>query len=660
MIRSEFLKIGEYAAAGLYEEPERSLFYRKALGLRRFYENCDLPVYNGEYLYPSGATEQRMCLVPHYMQGLCFDFASSKIDDKVPDLCEKLKADFCIYTPTVPEDHRVAGCMYTHSMPNYERILKEGLLSYIPRIERIRDEDMREGLLHLIHGIENYISRCVDYLQSVSASEELIAALGRVPLYPAKTVYEAIVAWNFIMYLDNCDNLGSLAKGLMPYYRNENIIPLLENLYDNIDKNNGYSMSLDSECPELTVQLLKASVGRRRPMIELFVDESTPDIVWESAFEAVRSGSGQPAFYNKAELFRGLTDRFPSIKDEDLDHFCGGGCAESMICGLSNVGSLDAGINLLLILEKMMKTHLSSAKSFDEFYELYLCEVKNVVEAVKREISFSRTQRAKYNPLPMRTLLIDDCIDSQTEYNSGGARYNWSIINFAGMINVIDSLLVIKRLIFEDKKYTTDQLLELLKNNDECFLNEVIGLSDSFGKDREDVNGFAHNISKRIFSTTEEGEPLAFGEGFLSASIQFQSQVDAGRSIGATPDGRMDGMPLCDSLAAIFGKDTCGPTALLNSITSLDLTRAAGTPVVNFNITDRFNNDILKALILGYIKQGGIQMQITCTSRQTLIDAYEHPERHGNLIVRVGGYSEYFNRLTDDTKLMVINRTIQI
>ena len=169
---------------------------------------------------------------------------------------------------------------------------------------------------------------------------------------------------------------------------------------------------------------------------------------------------------------------------------------------------------------------------------------------------------------------------------------------------------------------------------------------------------FLRRISERIFSMTETGE-LVFGEGFLSASIQFMSQVDAGKHIGATPDGRSAGAPLCDSLAAIFGKDTDGPTALLNSITSLDLKRALGVPVVNLNITQNFNEDILKALILGYMKQGGIQLQITYASKEELLDAYEHPEHHGNLIVRVGGYSEYFNRLSDDLKRMVINRTIQ-
>ncbi len=137
------------------------------------------------------------------------------------------------------------------------------------------------------------------------------------------------------------------------------------------------------------------------------------------------------------------------------------------------------------------------------------------------------------------------------------------------------------------------------------------------------------------------------------------SQIDAGKIVGATPDGRRCGEPLCDSLAAIFAKDTLGPTALLNSVTSLDLSHALGTPVVNFNLQKEFKNDILRALILGYMKRGGAQLQITCASREELLDAYDHPELHKNLIVRVGGYSEYFTRLSRELQQMVVNRTVQ-
>ena len=172
------------------------------------------------------------------------------------------------------------------------------------------------------------------------------------------------------------------------------------------------------------------------------------------------------------------------------------------------------------------------------------------------------------------------------------------------------------------------------------------------------MNEFSNKVSSDIYSMLDDKKP-AIGEGFLPASIQFNTAANQGRYIDATPDGREKGAPLCDSLAAILGKDVKGPTALLNSVTSLNLERALGVPVLNFNITPDFKDEILKSLILGYMKQGGIQMQITCLSREMLEEAYRNPEDHKNLVVRVGGYSDYFYRLSDELKRMIINRTIQ-
>ncbi|MBQ7387086.1 MAG: hypothetical protein IJW03_02855 [Clostridia bacterium] len=653
---SKCLKIGEYALAGMYEECERDLFYRKSLGLRRYYENCRLNEYRGELLYPSGTRCDDVLINPHYLEGFAFNI--NALREKSPELASRVQEDFCKYKSTVPAEHAVGGNMYTHSMPHYERILAEGLLSYIPRIEKIENSDMRDGLLHVVYGIKRYVERSVEYLSSVGADKSLVDALSRVPLYPARTVYEAIVAWNFVMYLDNCDNLGCLAKGLLPYYKGEDIVAILENLYDNIDKNNGYSMSLGSECDELVVQCLRASRGKRRPMIELFVNKDTSKAVWDEAIALVNSGGGQPAFYNADVLLGGLKRRFPSIADEDITRFCGGGCTESMIAGCSNVGSLDAGINLLLVFEDVMNRRLCDVCDFEEFYKAYIDAVSETVALVKREINNSRRARALMNPLPMRTLLVDDCIDSQTEFNSGGARYNWSIINFAGLINVIDSMLAIKELCFDTKKYTPDEILDMLHRGDENFLREAKNLARSFGKGDKECDSFASRISRDVFSMTREGE-VCFGEGFLSASIQFMSQAMAGRHVGATPDGRRAASPLCDSLGAIFAKDTDGPTALLNSVSALSLENALGVPVLNFNISKHFSDEVLVALIKGYFESGGIQMQITRADEQEIIDAYLHPEEHKNLIVRVGGYSEYFWRLSDDVRQVVLNRTIQ-
>ncbi len=661
MIPNDFIALGEYGAAGMYEEPTRSLFYRKSLGIRRYYENCSLPPYNKELLYPSGVMQSDMLVRPDYLRGMSFDgmrINFEQVSNATKELSDLLISEFGKYHSTVPVEHAVAGNMYTHSIPNYRRIINEGFYSYLQRIQKITDNDIRDGLSHIISGIKTYIDRCVEYLESVSSDKKLIAALKKVPMNPAENIYEAVVAWNFIMYLDNCDNLGCVASGLYPYYRGEDITDLLRNLYDNLDKNNGYSMSLGAEYNPLTLQCLAASKGKRRPMIELFVDESTPDEVWKLAFELIRTNNGQPAFYNRRDFLGELNKKFSFIPHSDLIRFCGGGCTETMLEGLSNVGSLDAGINLLLIFEQTLNESLCASQTFEGFYSAYIENVKAVVDNVCRQISISQISRAENNPLPMRTLLIDDCIDKGIDFNNGGARYKWSIINFAGMINVIDSLLSVKQSIYDDPKYTAEEFISHLKNNDLYFLKALREQMPSFGNDSEYPNALSRRLSTDIFSMLDQLKP-AIGVAFLPASIQFQCQVEAGRCIGATPDGRENGAPLCDSLGAIFGKDTEGPTALLKSVTSLDLKYALGTPVFNFNINPDFKNEILKSLILGYMQLGGLQMQITCASAQMLKEAYDHPDMHRNLVVRVGGYSEYFCVLPDDLKKMIINRTIQ-
>lgn len=116
--------------------------------------------------------------------------------------------------------------------------------------------------------------------------------------------------------------------------------------------------------------MLKGGARKAQTYDRLFVDKNTPDDIWNEAFETMRSHGGQPAFYNPL-LPEMLKQRF-NINDDDIKNFCGGGCTESIIAGYSNVGSLDAGINLLLILENTMYKFLACCKSFDEFYGIYM------------------------------------------------------------------------------------------------------------------------------------------------------------------------------------------------------------------------------------------------------------------------------------------------
>ena len=655
MIREKLLEMGEYAAAGLYEETGRGLFYRKALGLRRYFENCALSEYQGTPLYPSGITARSMGVAPHYMNGLSFH--SAALREKAPTLSETLKKEFCSYHSTVPQEHSVAGNMYTHSIPHYERVLSEGLLSYIPRIEKIADADMRDGLLHLAVGIECYVARCVDYLQSVGADETLIAALKQVPMNPARNAYEAIVAWNFIMYLDNCDNLGCLGAGLLPYYRGENMIPWLENLYDNLDANGGYSMALNSECPEIAVQCLKAARGRRRPMIELFVDESTPNEVWQAAFDALRSG-GQPAFYNAKPLFEGLKKRFPSIRDEDISWFCGAGCTESTIAGRSAIGSLDAGINLLLVFERSMREHLCGAESFDDF-----------AQKVGREIELEcdvLMEKCKCKSLPTYVPLISSfilpCIARGRDISCGGAKYNNYGSHGAGISTAADAMAAIREGIFERKEFTAEQLLAALDadfNGYEELQKKLLSYPKMGNNDdRADLLGC---FLMERFSAYLNGKPNDKGGVYRAGTGSAMDYIRKARNVGATADGRNAYTPFGSSYSPSPNARLKGPLSNVQSFTKFDLRKICNGGPFTIEIHDTvFRNDEgerkVAQLIKTYIDLGGHQIQINAINRDVLLDAKKNPENYPNLIVRVWGWSGYFTELDTVYQDHVISR----
>ena len=326
-----------------------------------------------------------------------------------------------------------------------------------------------------------------------------------------------------------------------------------------------------------------------------------------------------------------------------------------MIEGLSNVGSDDAGLNTALIFDQFFREKLGEYDNFDAFLNDYAAEAERTIDEVCAILEEHRRTRALYRPQPIRTLFIDDCIDRQTDFNAGGARYNWSVINVAGLINVIDSMAAIEKLVFNEKKFTAEEFLRLLDERDPAFL-ALCKNCPKHGNDDPAANRIAALLSDRIYGRFETHTCTPGGK-YFAVSNQFTTYEAAGKGIRATPDGRADSDPLCDSCGAIHGRDVNGPTAMLKSVASLRLDKALGTPVTNLRMSKANLPLLLKPMVLGFFADGGVQLQITCASREELLDALDHPEKHENLVVRIGGYAEYFNRLSPVLKQTVIERT---
>ncbi len=655
-----FAAHGEPYAAGFYEDDTRDRFWRFAHAQRLFWQNVQLPDYDGGLLYPCGAK-----FAEYHGVGPQFSYTwyvdEGRLRQKgVPVEAIAALHEECALLRCPPPPHDVAGSGYTHSIPHYERVLREGLDSYLTRVQALPEGDFRDGLLEVIVGIRAYRDRLADVLRRHPQSENrdtLLAAYEQVPFAPARSLAEAIIGWNFLYYVDGCDNAGRLDAGLLPFddgMPQDALESYLRALFTNVDKTESWSAAIGPECSRITLACLRAIRGMRRPNLELRVTEDTPDEIWKAAAEAIATGCGQPALYNEQGYQDGLHRLFPEIPAEDLYRFNGGGCTETMLAGLSNVGSLDAGINLPLILSRTMRERLAGCPDFEGFYQALLADIRRDVSATLLEVNRYRQERARVRPQPVRTLLIDDCIDRGLDFNAGGARYNWSVINLAGVINCADGLLALRELVYGGN-WSSEDFLTALEHGDPALLT-AIRRCPHYGVDDEDADALAARFAGDVWGMMELHTPYLGGK-FLASSIQFSTCADAGRCVPATPDGRSPGDALADSLAALHGRDTQGLTAMLCSVARLPQQKALGTPVVNVRMQKRLIQEHLRPIVLGYFAQGGLQLQVNCVSRADMLDAIAHPERHGSLIVRVGGYAEYFTRLTPELQHNVLART---
>ena len=652
-----FFSINEPFAAGLFELEGEAPVIRYSNALKRFWESAALPPYKKGMLYPAGKCifhfDRGVAVQPHYANTMAINYNLLKTKSEEAFVLMKKEDDLVVKFNGDP--HTVGGMGWTHSFPNYTRILREGLFRYEERVCALPEGDLRRGMLILLEGIKIYHKRCIEYLKSEDAPKELIDALEKMPYEPPKNIYEALVSLNFIYYVDGCDDIGPLDRILLPYYHGEDIVSLLREFFQNVDSNSGWSGTLGPDYNDLTRMCLRAIHNGRRPNLQLLVTKDMPDWVWEESIASLATSCGQPAMYNLDLYTETIRKLMPEVSEEDLKHLAFGGCTETMFEGMSAVGSDDAGMNIALIFSNYMRRSLAIDASYDDFYRGLVEEIRKEIAQTLDKLNEYRRTRALYRPAVVRTLLVEDCLDTLTEFNAGGARYVHSVINIAGVINVIDSLNVIRELIFEKAKYTPEEFLSLMDARDPQFLDDAKKCR-SYGNDDDIADAIGTMLISDITDAFDQRKCYPRGK-FYPVSNQFTTYTSAGKNIPATPDGRAANAPLCDSLGAIHGNDYKGATALLNSVSKLGLHKIIGTPITNIRLSKKHLPLVLKPLVCAFFEKGGMQLQVSCISREEIIDAMANPEKYQSLVVRVGGFSEYFNRLSPELQQTILERT---
>jgi len=239
------------------------------------------------------------------------------------------------------------------------------------------------------------------------------------------------------------------------------------------------------------------------------------------------------------------------------------------------------------------------------------------------------------------------------------------VLNLVGMINVVDSLASVKKLVFEEKRVSMAELQEALAANwqgNGCEeLRKMFLAAPKYGNDDDYVDSLARDLFQ-FWADTAATLDTRLGGKHIPAAISITAQAPGGALTGATPDGRYAGECLADgTMSAMRGRDTHGPTALIKSAAKIDQ-----VPYQSTLLNMKFHPSALKSiedlrklsgLIKTYFSLGGKHIQFNVVAKDTLLEAQRHPEEYRDLVVRVAGYSAYFAQLTREVQDEIIGRT---
>jgi formate C-acetyltransferase len=262
------------------------------------------------------------------------------------------------------------------------------------------------------------------------------------------------------------------------------------------------------------------------------------------------------------------------------------------------------------------------------------------------------------------SIVVDGCIEKGIEVNAGGARYNSTGCQGVGLADAVDALTVIEQVVFKDKKLTLEELVRAVDGN---FAGQselqayILNRIPKYGENEERPNHYGELVSKiftRLVSQCSNTRGGKYYPGFWSMT----THQGFGARTGALPGGRLAGQPLANGASPCNGRDRNGPTASLSSAACLDKSLITNGYALNEKldlalIKDPSRNRLVEALIRGFFASGGMQVQFNVIDPAVLIDAKENPGQYRGLVVRVSGYSAYFNDLTESMKDELIART---
>ncbi len=428
---------------------------------------------------------------------------------------------------------------------------------------------------------------------------------------------------------------------------------------------------------ELTFIILDVIEDMRllQPSSMIQVSKKNPDRFIKRTAQIVKTGFGQPSIFNTDAIVQQLVYQGKSL--EDARNGGASGCVETGAFGTESY-ILTGYFNLVKIFEITMNNgidpasgkqvgletgDLESFNSLEKVFESFTKQVKYFVDIKIKGTNIIDRIWSENIPVPFLSLIIDDCISAGEDYNSGGARYNTSYIQGVGLGSLTDIITSVRYNIFDNNHTTFSKLKKAMDENFENsseLRNKLLNATPKYGNDDDYADEQAIRIFN-IFFEAVNGRPNTKGGHFRINMLPTTSHVYFGSVTGATPDGRLKGKPLSEGISPFQGADRKGPSAVIKSASKIDHLRTGGT-LLNQKFTpslleDEKGLDSMVHLIRAYFKLDGHHIQFNVVTADQLKEAQKHPENHKDLIVRVAGYSDYFNDLSEELQDEIIRRS---
>lgn len=593
--------------------------------------------------------------------------------------------------------------------------------------DSIEKRNYWEGVVIVFEAWVRFAKRYAALAETMAAEEkdearkaellEMTRICNKVPYEPAETFYEALQAFWFTFLLvcpSPTSAAGRFDQYMYPFYKkdieegkisDEEVLELLEIMRckvmkinrvsgkANRAKNSGmakwYNWTIGGQkadgsdaTNELSYLLLDAAIETHLPhhTITLRVHSGTPQKIMTKALECVRSGIGLPAFIGDESFINFFVNQSETncLPIEVARDYVPTGCVDGNIPGITRTQvatffvvpqAMDICMHngLCRYTNEMVGKSfgdVTQMATFEEFKNAVFEETRYLMAMANERINVELITERELFPDVFRSALMKDGVkEGKDMYSRRFSFENGAVLGAVGGVNAGNSLYAIKKLVYDEKKYSMKQLIEALDANWIGYetMQQEFKTQNKYGNNISEVDQLVAEVYK-VHADVCLSLPCAYGDTLKPNAISISAHQPGGECTGATADGRKNGEILADaSLSPEHGTDKSGPLAAFMSAMKVNQDMYQGTlmnmKILPDNMKTMDDMKKLGSMIKTYLTNGGKHIQFNMINQEEMLDAKEHPEDHADLVVRVAGYSAYFTKLTTQIQDEVIERT---